>query len=178
MMRNALESPVAEMAGLAAADHRRRDFELSKAAQAGQRADNRRHVADLIFAQVTGFRARIGDQLLAGAVIKLLRHRKRLVGRPAPTLATGLLQRGEVEEAWRRLPLFFNRDAEGPLVPGGSLCDRRGADALLYPHFGGRSMTHQKAAACDGRGGHDLKIVLGPEVEDFQIAPADNGQRW
>src|SRR6202045_2349539 len=101
MMRNALESPVAEMAGLAAADHRR-DFEVNKAAQAGQRGDNRRHVADLIFAQVTGFRARIGDQLLAVAVIQLLRHRKSLVGRPAPTLATGLLQRGEVEEAWRR----------------------------------------------------------------------------
>src|ERR1700730_16799069 len=87
MMRNALESPVAEMAGLAAADHRRRDFELSKATQAGQRGDHRRHVTGLIFAQVTGFRARIGDQLLAVAVIQLLRHRKRLVGRPTPTLA-------------------------------------------------------------------------------------------
>ncbi len=39
MMRNALESLVAEMAGLATTDHRRRDFELSKAAQAGQRGD-------------------------------------------------------------------------------------------------------------------------------------------
>src|ERR1700730_12831284 len=170
MMRNALESPVAEMAGLAAADHRRRDFELSKAAEAGQRADTRWHVADLIFAQVTGFRARIGDQLLAVAVIKLLRHRKRLVGRPAPTLATGLLQRGEIEEAWRPLPVFFNRDAERPLMPCRGLCDRLGADALLDPHFGGRGMTHQKAAACDGRGSHDLKIVLGPEVADFQLA--------
>ena len=107
MVRNALERLVAEMAGLATADHRRRDFELSKAAQAGQRGDNL-HVANLILGQVTGFRARIGDQFLAVAVIKLLRHGKRLVGRPAPTLAAGLLQRGEIEEARRRLPLFFN----------------------------------------------------------------------
>ena len=57
MMRNALESLITEMAGLATTDHRRRDFELSKAAQMGQRGDNRRHVADLIFGQVTGFRA-------------------------------------------------------------------------------------------------------------------------
>jgi hypothetical protein len=151
MMRNALQRPVAKMAGLATADHRRREFELSKATQAGQRGDNRRHVADLIFAQVPGFRARIGDQLLAVAVIQLLRHRKRLVGRPAPTLATGLLQRGEIEEAWRRLQLFFNRDAEWSLMPGRGLCDRLGAEALLDPHFGRRGMTHQEAAACDGR---------------------------
>src|ERR1700730_14374761 len=149
MMRNALQRPIAEMAGLAAADHRRRDFKLSKATQAGQRGDYRRHVADLIFAQVPGFRARIGDQLLAVAVIQLLRHRKRLVGRPAPTLVTGLLQGWEIEEAWRRLPLFFNRDAERPLMPCRGLCDRLGADALLYPHFGGRGMTHQEAPAGD-----------------------------
>src|SRR6202045_1418753 len=177
MMRNALESPVAEMAGLAAADHRRRHFELSKATQAGQRGDHRRHVTGLIFAQVTGFRAWIGDQLLAVAVIQLLRHQKRLVGRPTPTLATGLLQGGEIEKTRRRLPLFFNRDAEWPLMAGCGLCDRLGAEALLDPHFGGRGMTHQEAAACDGRRGHDLKIVLGPEVADFQLAQADYGQR-
>jgi hypothetical protein len=44
------------------------------------------------FAQVTGFRARIGDHLLAVAVIQLLRHQKRLVRGPAPTLAAGFLQ--------------------------------------------------------------------------------------
>jgi hypothetical protein len=50
------------MAGLATADHRRRDFEVSKATQAGQRGDDRWHVTDLIFGQVTGFRARVGDK--------------------------------------------------------------------------------------------------------------------
>ena len=115
MMRNALQRLVAEMAGLAAADHRRGDVELSKAAQARQRGDDRRHVADLIFGEVTGFRARIGDQLLAVAVIQLLRHRQRLVGGPSPTLAAGLLQGGEIEETWRRLTLFVDRDAERPL---------------------------------------------------------------
>ena len=49
-----------DLAVVVTADHRWRDFELSKAAQAGQRRDNRRHVADLIFGQVTGFRARSG----------------------------------------------------------------------------------------------------------------------
>jgi hypothetical protein len=48
------------------------------------------------FAQVTGFRARIGDHLLAVAVIQLLRHRKRLVRGPAPTLAAGFLQGWEI----------------------------------------------------------------------------------
>ena len=38
-------------------------------------------------------------------------------------------------------------------------------------------MTHQKAAACDGRGGDDLEIVLGPEIADFQFAQADDRQR-
>ena len=99
MMRNALESLVAEMAGLTTADHQRRDFELSKAAQVGQRGDNRRYVADLIFGQVMGFRPRIGDKFLAVAVIKLLRHGKHLVGRPTPPLTAGLLQGGKIEEA-------------------------------------------------------------------------------
>jgi hypothetical protein len=98
------------------------------------------------FAQVTGFRARIGDHLLAVAVIQLLRHRKRLVRGPAPTLAAGLLQGWEIEETWRRLPLFFNRDAEWSPMPGRGLCDRLGADAFLDPHFGGRGMAHQQAA--------------------------------
>jgi len=54
MMRNALQSLVAEMAGLAPADHRRGDFEMGEATQASERGDDRRRVADLIFGQVTG----------------------------------------------------------------------------------------------------------------------------
>jgi len=38
-------------------------------------------------------------------------------------------------------------------------------------------MTHREAAACDSRGGDNLKIVLGLEVADFQLAQADNGER-
>ena len=54
MMRNALQSLVAEMAGFAATDHRRGDFKLGEATQAGKRGDNRRRVADLIFSEVNG----------------------------------------------------------------------------------------------------------------------------
>src|SRR5208283_3069869 len=101
----------------------------------------------------------------------------RLVGRPTPPLAASLLQGGKIEEAWRRLPLLFNRDAELSLMSRRGLCDRLCAEAILDPHFGGRGMTHREAAACDSRGGHDLKIILGPEVADFQLAQADNGER-
>jgi len=82
------------------------------AAQAGQRGDDRRRVADLISGQVTGFRARIGDQFLAVAVIQLLRHGELLVGGPSPTLAAGLLQRREIEQARRRLSLFLDRNRD------------------------------------------------------------------
>src|SRR5208337_3975111 len=44
------------------------------------------------------------------------------------------------------------------------LCDRHCADAVFDPHFGGRGMTYREAAACDSRGGDNLKIVLGLEV--------------
>jgi len=37
-------------------------------------------------------------------------------------------------------------------------------------------MTHREAAACDSRGGDNLKIVLGLEAADFQLAQADNGE--
>ena len=57
------------------------------------------------------------------------------------------------------------------------LCDRLCAEAILDPHFGGRGVTHREAAACDSRGGDNLKIVLGLEVADFQLAQADNGER-
>jgi hypothetical protein len=62
-----------------------------------------------------------------------LRHRKRLVGRPAPPLAAGLLQGGKIEEAWRRLPLLFNRDTEWSLMSRRGLCDRLCTDEIFDP---------------------------------------------
>src|SRR3954452_1659978 len=38
-------------------------------------------------------------------------------------------------------------------------------------------MTHRKAAGGDSRGCDDLKVILGPEVADFEFAQADNAER-
>ena len=62
-------------------------------------------------------------------------------------------------------------------MPGCGFRDRLGPDAFLDPQFRRWRMTHVETAVCDGRGGDDLEIVLGPEVADFQFAQADDGQR-
>ena len=72
MVRDASQRAIAERPGLAAADHGLANIETGKAPQACQRARDDRNVADLVLGQVTGFRPRIGDQLLAIAVVEFL----------------------------------------------------------------------------------------------------------
>ena len=91
-MGNALERLVAEMPALAASDRRLVDPQVSKAAQPDHGGNDRWHIRDLVFSQVAGFGARVGDELLAVAVVQLLGDREGFVGSPAPALAAGLLQ--------------------------------------------------------------------------------------
>ena len=85
MVRHALQRLVAEMAGLAAADHGRIDVELREAAQARHGGDDGRHVGDLVLGEMARLGARIGDQLLALAVIELLRDRQASCRRSSPS---------------------------------------------------------------------------------------------
>ena len=131
MMRHALQRTVAKMAGLAFADHRLGQIEMGEAAQPRQRGDDGRHVRDLVLAQIAGLGARIGDQLLAVAVIEFLGDGERLVRRPAPALAAGLLQRRQVEQLRRPLPAMLDLDAERAAIAIGRAGDRLGAEAVL-----------------------------------------------
>ena len=71
----------------------------------------------------------------------------------------------------------LHRHAEGALVfrrgAGDRLCPR----AIRDPAVGRRGMTHRKAAGSDCRGCHDLKVILGSEVANFEFAQADNSER-
>jgi hypothetical protein len=62
-------------------------------------------------------------------------------------------------------------------VSGRSAGDRLRPRAIRDPTVGRRGMTHRKAAVIDCRGCHDFKVILGPEVADFEFAQADNSKR-
>src|SRR5215468_12604980 len=66
---------------------------MCEAAQPGHGGDNGRRDCDLVLGQMSGLGPGVGDELFALAIVELLRDRKGPVGRPAPALAAGLLQR-------------------------------------------------------------------------------------
>jgi hypothetical protein len=86
-----------EVAALATTDHGIADIERREATQAQQGGNDRGNVADLVLGQIASLRAWIGDELLALALIKFLSDGQSLLCRPAPALATGLLQRRQVK---------------------------------------------------------------------------------
>src|SRR5262245_15892708 len=174
-MRHALQRLVAEVTRLAAPDHWI-DLQVGEAAQTGQRSDNRRRIGDLVLGQVAGLRARIGNELLALAVVELLRDRKGLVGGPTPALAAGLLQRRQVEQARRPLSTMLDRHAERPGVVGRGFSDQLRPSAILNTLLWRRGMPHREAAVGDLGGGNNLEIVLDAEVADFQLAHTNNGE--
>ena len=91
------------MSRLAAAYHGLAYVEIGKAPKACQRAGDDRNVADLVLCQITGFCPGIGDSFLAIAIVQFLGDGRRFVGSPAPTLATGFLQRRQIKKLWRSL---------------------------------------------------------------------------
>ena len=177
MVRHAFERLVAEVPGLAAADHGPVDLQVCEAAQPGHGGDDGRHVGDLVLGQMAGLGSGVGDELLALAIVELLRDRKGLVGGPAPALAAGLLQRRQVEQARRRLPAMLDRHGEWAGVLGGGLGDGFGHGAIPDAGLGRRGMAHEEGAILDLGRGHDLEIVLDAEVADLDLAQADDGQR-
>ena len=90
-MRNALQRLVAEVPGLATPNDGWIDLQMRKAAQPRHRPGDRRHIGNLIFGQVARFGTRIGQHLLAVAIIQRLRNGECFVSAPAPFLPTSFL---------------------------------------------------------------------------------------
>src|SRR5882724_6888264 len=65
--------------------------------------------------KIANLGAGIGDDLLTLAVIELLRHLERLGRRPAEARTAKFLQRGQIVQLWRSLPLFLDAQAKRAL---------------------------------------------------------------
>ena len=111
-------------------------------------------------------RTRIGDQLFAVAVAEFLGDGERLVRRPGPALATGLLQRRQVEQLRWPLPAMLDLDAELAVKAISRAGYGLGAEAVLDALLCRRSVAHGETAARHMRLRHDLEIVLGPKITD------------
>src|SRR6516162_5806449 len=120
---------------------------MGEAAQTGQCGGDGRHVRDLVLTQIAGLGARIGDQLLAVAVVELLGDGERLVRGPAPALAAGLLQRRQVEQLRRPLPAMLDLDAERAAIAIGRAGYGLGAGAVLDTLLRWRRVTYGETAA-------------------------------
>ena len=114
-------------------------------------------------------------KLFALAIVELLRDRKGLVGGPAPALATGLLQRRQIEQARRGLPAMLHRHSEWAGMPGGGPGDGFGHRAVPDAGLGRRGMAHEEGAILDFGRSHDLEIMLDAEISDLDLAQADDG---
>jgi hypothetical protein len=119
---------------------------------------------------------KIGDDLLALAVIELLRHRERLAGQPIEARGAEFLQRRQVVQLGWSLPLIFDVHAKRTLEKFSGIDDGLGnlplEDSLL------RRVPHLELAARNLRGGDNLKIGERHEVSDFKLALAPNRQGW
>src|SRR6202011_1681411 len=74
-----------------------------------------RHVLYQALRQVADLGAGIGDDLLALAVIELLRHLKRLGSRPTEARTAKFLQRRQIVQLGWSLPLFLDAHAKRAL---------------------------------------------------------------
>src|SRR5271157_6333674 len=176
-MAGALQSLVMETAACALSDDRgigHRDCaERLARLQAG---DGLRNIRCQALREITHLGARIGDDLLALAVIEFLSDFQRLAGRPTEARAAQFLERGQIVELWRPLPLIFNTHAKRALEALGRVDDRLGVlppdNSLL------RRVPHLELTAGYGRGGDNFKIRLRHEIPDFELALANNRQSW
>ena len=177
VMAGALESLVMETAACALPDnrgigHRDRAERLTRL-QAGHDLRNIRYQA---LREIAHLGAGIGDDLLSLAIIEFLSDFQRLAGRPAEARAAQFLQRGQIVELWRPLPLVFDAHAKRALeVPGrfDDLLGNLAPDNSLL-----RRVPHLELTAGHIRGGDNFKIRLRHEIPDFELALADDCQRW
>ena len=139
-----------------------------------QPGDDARHVRDQALRQVAGLRARIGDDLLALAVIELLRHLQRPGGRPAEARAAQLLQRGQVVQPRRPLPLVLDLDRQRAVEPSAAAAIASASLALDDPLL--RRVPHAGT-------GRPSAWAVGDHLEVGAAArscgsPARAGRRW
>ena len=133
-----------------------------------------RHVRYQALRQVAHLGARIGDDLLALAVIELLRHLERLAGRPAEARAAEFLQRRQIVQLGWSLPLVLDAHAKRALETLSGVDD--GLGNLTLENSLLRRVAHLELAARNFRGGDNFKIGDWHEVPDFQLALAHDGQ--
>jgi hypothetical protein len=176
MVRHAFERLVAEVPGLAAADHRPVDLQMCEAAQPGHGGDNGRHIGDLILGEMAGLGPGVADELSALAIVELLCDRKGLVGRPAPALAAGLLQRGQIEQARRGLPAMLYRHGQWAGMLGGGPGDGFGHGAVPDAGLDRRGVAHEEGAILNCGRSYDLEIIFDAEIPDLDLAQTDDGQ--
>src|SRR5665213_865024 len=175
MMARALQPLVVETAARTPADHRRIwHGDCAERLSHPEPGRDPRYVRYQALRQVAHLGARIGDDLLALAVIEFLRHRERLAGRPAEARAAELLQRRQVVQLGWPLPLILDAHGKRTLKAFSCLDD---VPSNLAPDNSvlGR-VPHLELAALNFRGGDNFKIGEWHEVADFQLALAHNGQ--
>src|SRR5450759_523448 len=118
MMTHYLQPLVVETAARTLADDRRLgQGDCAERLAHPQSRHDPRHVCYQALRQVAHLGARVGDDLLALAVIELLRHRKRLAGRPAKARAAEFLQRRQIVQLGWPLPLVLDTYAQRALEP-------------------------------------------------------------
>ena len=126
---------------------------------------------------MAGLGSGVGDELLALAIVELLRDREGLLRGPAPALAAGLLQRRKIEQARRGLPPMLDRHRQRAAVTGGGPGDGFGRRAVSDAGFGRRGVAHEEAAILDLGRHDDFEIILAAEIPDLDFAQADDGER-
>src|SRR5450756_783124 len=175
MMARTLQTLVVETATRALADDRGLGHgDCAERLAHPQSSHDPRHVCYQALRQVAHLGTRIGDDLLALAVIELLRHRKCLAGRPAEARGAEFLQRRQIVQLGWSLPFIFDAHRKRALealscidyVLGNLAPD----DSVL------RRVPHLEPASRNFRGGDNFKIGEWHEVADFQLALADNCQ--
>src|SRR5262245_61940775 len=174
-MARGFKALVVERAARALADHRRIGHgncaERSAHPQSGH---DLRYVRYQALWQVAHLGARVGDDLLALAVIEFLRHRERLAGRPAEARSAQFLQRRQIVQLGRSLPLVLDTYAKRALETLSGVDDALGnltlEDSLL------RRMPHLELAAGNFRNGDNVNVGDWHEVPDLQLALADDRQ--
>src|SRR5664280_1165841 len=175
MMARALQPLVIETAARAPADDRRLGHgDCAERLAYPQSGHDPRHVCYQALRQVAHLGARVGDDLLALAVIQLLRHLERLAGRPAEARGAEFLQRRQIVQLGWPLSLILDAHSKRALEAQSCIDYVLGNLAPDNPVL--RRVPHLELAARNLRGGDSFKIGEWHEVEDFQLALADNSQ--
>jgi hypothetical protein len=107
VMAGALESLVMETAACALSDDRVIGHgDCAERLARLQAGDDLRNIRCQALREITHLGARIGDDLLALAIIEFLSDFQRLAGRPTEARAAQFLERRQIVELWRPLPLW------------------------------------------------------------------------